>query len=136
MTFGPFPGQPGARPFTKDNVVKWEINYRFGFIDALWWRFMPGSTIEVPWPTGNIIVTPEQPGWDGTLGATKQEIFSSDPNDHYRPWLEEHVGRQRWDWNWRMGTIATQTGMRDTLVIKFRTGKEKYATIAAMRWVC
>jgi hypothetical protein len=95
---------------------------------------MPGSTIEVPWPAGKVIVDPTKPSWDGTLGATKQEIFSADPNDHYRPWLEEHAGRQGWDWNWRMGTIATQTGMTDTLIIKFRTKKAKYATIAAMRW--
>lgn len=129
MNFGPFPGQPGGRPFTKENVVKWEIHYRFGWYDALWWRFMPGSIIEVPWPTG--WTEPEPAPGGGFI-----QFESADPNDHYRPWLEKHVGKQGWDWNWRIGTIATQTGMTDTLVIKFRTKKAKYATIAAMRWVC
>ena len=134
MTFGPFPGQPGARPFTKENVVKWEIHYRFGIIKGLWWRFMPGTEIELLWPRGRVVVTPDQPGWDPSLGATKQSLFSADPNDHYRPWLEEHVGRQGWDWDWRIGEVATTTGDRDTIRIKIRRGRAEYATIAALRW--
>ena len=39
---------------------------------------MPSVTINVKWPVDEV---------------------SADPNDHYRPWLQEHVGRQGWDWN-------------------------------------
>jgi hypothetical protein len=127
MSFGPFPGQPGARPFTKENVVKWEINYRFGIIEGLWWRFVPGTEFEVLWPTG--WTEPEPAPGGGFI-----QFESSDPNDHYRPWLEKHVGRQGWDWQWRLGKIATTTGDRDTIRIKIRRGRSKYATIAALRW--
>jgi hypothetical protein len=26
-----------------------------------------------------------------------------EPNHYYRPWLEEHVGQQGKDWDWRIG---------------------------------
>ena len=110
-------------------MAKWEINYRFGLLDYLWWRFMPGVEIELPWPTGNIVVNDQDPRWCDIGGAVWVDLgFSANPNDHYRPWMEESVGRQGWDWNWREGKSI------DILVIKFRKGKEKYATIAAMRW--
>ena len=95
---------------------------------------MPGVEIEIPWPVGEIVVEPDQPGWDPTLGATKQLIFSADPNDHYRSWMEKHVGKQGWDWDWRIGTVAATDTVRDTLLIKFRRGREKYATMAVMSW--
>jgi len=127
VTFGPFPGQPGARPFTKENVVKWEIHYRFGIIKGLWWRFMPGTEIELLWPTG--WTEPEPAAGGGSI-----QFESADPNDHYRPWLEKHVGQQGWDWDWRIGQIATTTGDQDTIRIKIRRGRAKYATMAALRW--
>lgn len=134
MNYNPAPGMPGGRPWSKERMAKWEIHYRFGFIQNLWWRLMPGVEIELVWPAGDIVVTPDQPGWDPSLGATKQLIFSADPNDHYRPWLEEHVGRQGWDWDWRIGKVATVTHDRDTIRIKIRRGRAEYATIAALRW--
>ena len=116
-------------------MAKWEIPSRSGPTAGLWWRYMPGVTIEVPWPTGHIVVESGHPRWDWALGATLQQVFSSDPNDHYRPWMEQHVGRQGWDWNWRIGKITSTPGpAQDTLIIKFRRGREKYATIAALRW--
>lgn len=100
---------------------------------------MPGVTIEVPWPTGHIVVNDQDPRWCDMGGAVWVDLgYSADPNDHYRPWLEEHVGRQGWDWNWRIGNIAPPPpGLgktKDTLIIKFRRAKEKHATIAALRW--
>ena len=120
-------------------MAKWEILSRFGPAAGLWWRFMPGVEITVPWPTGVITVDHNHPKWDWSLGSTLQEGFSADPNDHYRPWMEEHVGRQGWDWNWRMGEIrdcgrVPTPGTGDTLVIKIRRGKSKYATIASLMW--
>lgn len=99
-------------------------------IDKLWWRFVPGVVINVQWPRGKVIVGPSAPGWSG-LGPTFEYIESADPNDHYRPWLEEHVGRQGWDWNWGMGGMdATE----NRLTIKIRRKYSKYATIAAIQW--
>ena len=101
------------------------------FIDKLWWRFMPGTIITVAWPKGQIKVGPSHRlGWNG-IGEYFEYVESSDPNDHYRPWLEENVGKQSWDWNW--GLIGDNvTGNK--LTIKIRKGREKYATLAAILW--
>ena len=101
------------------------------FVEKLWWRWMPGVTIKVKWPVGNVIVLPTDDGFDGAVGTTPQEIFSADPNHHYRPWMESNVGRQGWDWNWRLidNDIA-----ENVLSIKFRRGKESWASIVALRW--
>ena len=92
---------------------------------------MPGKEVTVRWPVGWVVLH-EDP--DGSAVS----VDSADPNDHYRPWLEQNVGRQGWDWDWKLGAIAAESpgvvGF-DTLVIKFRKGKEKYATISAMRWL-
>ena len=113
-------------------MAKWEIHLRHGPISALWWRFMPGTEIKVRWPVG---LTKPIPAPGGGFIQTQ----SADPNDHYRPWLEQHVGRQGWDWDWKIGPIAahnddgTVVGF-DTLIIKFRRGKSKYATMFALEW--
>jgi len=87
----------------------------------LWWRFMPGVEVVVKWPNGVA-------GWIiGEGGQTAME--SADPNDHYRPYLEKHVGIQSWDWDWRIDNTAT-----DTLRIKIRRKHRKYATILALMW--
>ena len=99
--------------------------------EKLWWRFMPGVTINVKWPKGEIKVGPSHRlGWIG-IGDYFEYVDSADPNDHYRPWLEEHVGKQGWDWNWGMAdTDATE----NRLTIKIRQKHARYATIAALRW--
>ena len=101
--------------------------------DQLWWRFMPGSVINVKWPVGTIVAGPgpEDPRWQDWGGAAYITFESADPNDHYRPFLEQHVGRQGWDWNWGM---ADRDATDNRLTIKIRRNKAIYATIAAMRW--
>jgi hypothetical protein len=81
----------------------------------LWWRFMPGTKIVVTWPMGYTEID--------HLGT---QILSSDPNDHYRPWLEKHVGRQHLDWDWKIRD--------DQLIIKFRIGKKDHMMEASLRW--
>lgn len=96
----------------------------------LWWRFMPGVKITVEWPIG--LTEADHLG---------NQIYSADPNNHFRPWLEQHVGRQGWDWDWRLGPITGAQGKPgmsivlagDYLEIKFRRGREKYATLFLMR---
>jgi hypothetical protein len=92
--------------------------------DKLWWRFMPGVVINVRWPNGWVVLKQMA---DGSATSTN----SADPNDHYRPWLEQHVGRQGWDWNWGM---ADRDATENRLTIKIRQKYAEYATIAALRW--
>lgn len=105
------------------------IRKTFGFVEKLWWRFMPGVTASVPWPTGMVAVDPQDEAYDWCAENAYQETFSADPNCHYRPWLEANVGRQGWDWNWRVSDIEN-----NPLIIKFRRGKEQWATLAALKW--
>lgn len=101
---------------------------------TLWWRLMPGTTIRVAWPTGWTEPVP-------AAGGGFIQMESADPNDHFRPWLEQNVGRQGWDWDWRLGEITGAQGSAngptyltgDYLDIKFRRGREKYATLFIMR---
>lgn len=99
--------------------------------ESLWWRFMPGVTITVRWPRGQVQVGPgHREGWSGT-GEYFEYVESSDPNDHYRPWLEQHVGRQGWDWNWRLfGNNVAE----DCQTIKIRRPKTHWCSIIALQW--
>jgi hypothetical protein len=117
-------------------MAKWEIKKLFEFRkgryipcglnirDKLWWRFMPGVVVNVRWPKGWVVLH-EAP--DGSCVSTE----SADPNDHYRPFLEQYVGRQGWDWNWGM---ADRDAIDNRLTIKIRQKYAKYATIAAIQW--
>lgn len=102
-------------------------------IHQLWWRFMPGVIINVKWPTGMIVAGPgpEDPRWCDLGGASYITYESADPNDHYRPWLEKHVGRQGWDWNWGM---ANNDASENRLTIKIRQKYQECAIIAKMMW--
>jgi hypothetical protein len=124
-------------------MAKWEVNGLFrmpsgrylpcglNIIHQLWWRFMPGVIINVKWPVGNITVDESDPRWDWSLGSTLQEGFSADPNDHYRPWMEKHIGKQGWDWDWGM---ADRDATENRLTIKIRRKYQDYAIIAKLQW--
>lgn len=99
--------------------------------EQFWWRFVPGTVIKVQWPRGKIVVDHNDPRWCDLGGAVWVELDSADPNDFYRPWLEEHVGRQGWDWNW--GFVGNDVS-ENCLTIKIRRSKDKYATIALLKW--
>ena len=115
-------------------MARYEIHRRtLNILSNLWWKYMPGTVIEVRWPTGRVI----QDFIDQY--KTNTELLSADPNDHYRPSLERYVGKQGWDWDWKIGSIAATNGMGtvgyDTLLIKMRKGKDEYATFAKLKWV-
>jgi hypothetical protein len=93
--------------------------------------FMPGTMIKVKWPVGDVVITEDDPRWDWTIGPSKYIVESADPNDHYRPYMEQNVGRQGWDWDWSM---LDNDVVQNTLTIKFRKGKEHLATLVALRW--
>jgi len=99
--------------------------------DKLWWRFMPGVVINVAWPSGQVKVGPShRDGYSG-YGPEFEYVDSADPNDHYRPWLEEHVGKQGWDWNWGM---ADRDDTENRLTIKIRRKYAKYSTYCVLKW--
>ena len=96
-------------------------------VKTLWWKLLPGTTITVKWPVG--WTEPEPAAGGGFI-----QMESADPNDHFRPWLEQNVGRQGWDWDWRLVGHANEITETDTLIIKFRWGREKYATMFILRY--
>ena len=112
------------------NRTGW-MPYGLNLYDKLWWRFMPGVVINVAWPVGQVKVDPDlRHGiWSGYDPG--DYVQSADPNDHYRPWMEEHVGKQGWDWNWGLGN---NDAADNRLTIKIRRKHEKYATMAALMW--
>lgn len=124
-------------------MAKWEVKGLFqmpsgrylpcglNIIHQLWWRFMPGVIINVKWPVGNIVVDENDPRWDWSLSASLQEGFSSDPNDHYRHWMEKNVGKQGWDWDWG---LADQDATGSRLTIKIRRKYQDCAIIAKLMW--
>ena len=88
-----------------------------GIFPSLLWKFWLRQEVEIPWPHG---WTPQD-----HLGNS---ALTADPNEWYREWLEKHVGRQNWTWDWDIGS----TGDPYTLVLKFRN--PKHATLFTLTW--
>ena len=117
-------------------MAKWEINGLFrlpsgrylpcglNIWQKLWWRFVPGVVINVKWPKGWVVLHNDP---DGSCVS----IESADPNDHYRPWMEKHVGRQGWDWNWG---LADRDATDNRLTIKIRRKYQDCAILAKLQW--
>lgn len=99
-------------------------------IERVWWHFEPYVEVNVQWPVGTIVIDRTDPRWYD-VGAYRVEIESADPNDHYRPFLEEWIGRQRWDWAWYLG----DTDARDNrLTIRLRKKYAAYASHITLMW--
>jgi hypothetical protein len=107
----------------KERLARLDLAWsRHGLVSKLWWKVVSGPSIQVKWPIGEIRIRQEESDiWD--------YVRSADPNDHYRPWLEENVGKQYWDWDWRIGSVDP-----DTVEIKFRRNKAPWATMASLLW--
>ena len=50
-----------------------------------------------------------------------------EPNHHYRPWLEEHIGKQGVMWNWDIHSV-----MDNTLEVRFAT--TEHASLFELTW--
>lgn len=102
------------------------------FFDNLWWKYVPGVKVKLRWPTGDVVVDHNDPRWRDWGGAVWVNLgFSADPNDHYRHWIEKHIGRQGWHWNWRM---EDNDAADNCLTLKVCKSKAKYATLAGIQW--
>jgi hypothetical protein len=100
-----------------------------GFWEKLWWKFVPGTVIDIKWPSGNIVVDHNDPRWVD-MGAVWVDLgFSTNPNDHCRWYLEKHVGRQGRDWQWGMSKHNI-----DHITIKVRQKYQNHAIIMALMW--
>jgi hypothetical protein len=97
----------------------------------IWWRFVGKIEVTVKWPTGDIVVDHNDPRWYDLGGAVWISFFSADPNDHYRPWMEQNVGRQNWDWNWE---LINNNVAENRLTIRMREKHAVYATHIALMW--
>jgi len=60
-----------------------------------------------------------------------RSAWSADPNDHYRPWMEEHVGEQGVDWEWG---LINDDASKDNLSIRFKRDFEALAMQAKLMW--
>lgn len=104
-------------------MAKWEIKTRtLNIWDNIWWKFVPGVIITVKWPIDQQVQF--EMGDGSTVTST-----NSDPNDHYRPNLENMCGKQGRDWDWRIGSI-----MDNTLEIKLRKKHAGAASYFALLW--
>lgn len=72
-----------------------------------YWRVMVGPRVLVKWPTG------------------------TEPNEAYRPWLEENVGKQGKDWEWNH--VYVEAGAFD-LEIVLTKKKKHHAAMIALMW--
>jgi hypothetical protein len=52
----------------------------------------------------------------------------SEPNEHYRPWLESNIGEQGVDWQWYIDSVNS----RDGLMIEFR--HSEHAVLFELSW--
>jgi hypothetical protein len=112
----------------KERRKKLQIHFRpiwTEWYHNIWWKIVPGTEIKICWPDGPVIKSFED------QYMSDQELFSADPNDHYRPWIEHYVGCQGWDWDW---ALRDNDVLHNVLTIKFRKGKDQWASIAAMKW--
>lgn len=110
----------------------WLAPFR-SWLTRMWWKFVPGVTITLPWPRGPVRVGPSHRlGWSG-IGEHFEYVDSADPNDHYRPWLEEHIGQQHWDWDWQWAQTSYLPGrygarvQHDSVLIRVRKKHQEKA---------
>jgi hypothetical protein len=120
--------KPKTRPQQIDFVLS---SLRVGvnpieWYHKMWWRFAPGTKVKVKWPVGWTDPV-EIPAGSGAFVQKE----SADPNDHYRPWLSKHVGKQGWHWNW---DFEDNDLAENLLTIKILITKRSYASLVGMMW--
>lgn len=103
-------------------LLKYQLRHR------LWWRYMTGYELLLPWPYGWIYLS-------------QYTVRESTPDDAYKPWFDEHVGRQGIDWEWFVHPrhsayiLNVPTDVNNAALIKIRKGKAAAATLAKLAWL-
>ena len=94
------------------------LEKRSYWISLLFWKLIPGLVITLKWPNGVCLVK--------YYDDVYKEEQSADPNDHYRPYLEEQVGKQFRTWDWKLDG--------DNILLKLRFDKKDVATMIGLKW--
>lgn len=84
-----------------------------------WWKYIPGQTVEVKWPRGYYPLD----------DIDNVDCETTDPNTAYRWYLEKHIGKQGWDWDWRIGSYQN-----DSLLIRVRTKHVDKLSLIVIKW--
>jgi len=100
-------------------------------MNKIFWKYVPGVKVTVKWPRGLLTVDDDHPSWDWTYGAKYQTFSTADPNDWYRPWMEKHVGKQGWAWDWK---LEADNASEDRLTIKLRKDKSHHSSYITLMW--
>jgi hypothetical protein len=87
----------------------------------------------VPWPVQSVSQV------NTRYGTMPTAIYSwkIDPTVGVLPWMEQHVGKRGIDWDWML--LDSFQGMvlpidMCKVVLKFRRGKGKHASMAALKF--
>lgn len=102
-----------AQRYPREFMAKQEIKKRTANIFyIIRWKYWLKAEVSIPWPQG--WTRPDH------LGNSRD---SSDPNDHYRPWLEQHAGPQGRSWDWMLDRNSLDEYGWNNIKIKFRDPK-------------
>ena len=77
------------------------------------WEKIPGIEVIVRWP------------------AATKDIPTTDPNEHYRAWLEENCGKQTLDWDWKLKDSDIHNNQ---LTIRFKRRHRDIAVLVSLMW--
>lgn len=83
----------------------------------IWWKWIPGQNIRIAWPANKPFA----------------------PWETYGPWLEKHVGRQHWHWDWKFyghmeGGRYGSREVYDEVEIRIRRDRQHLATYILLLW--
>ena len=101
-----------AEEYEKDKMM-FKNMPKYFWLRFVYWKLMPSVDVTVKWP--------EKYAWENSIVG--------DPNLHIRPWLEMHVGKQGYKWDWTLNWSTYET---ITITLPFY--KKKYATMIKLMW--
>lgn len=81
--------------------------------ETVFWEKIPGIEVTVKWPTAS------------------RDIPTTDPNEHYRAWLEENCGKQTSDWDWKLKDSDIH---KNQLTIRFKRRHRDIAVLVSLMW--
>lgn len=93
--------------------------YPVTMVSKLWWKFMPCVTVCINWPASV------------DYNAVGRFNIFQQANIHYRPWLEQNIGKQGWDWDWG---ICRSNLLDRKITVRIRKKHAKFISMALLKW--